>query len=147
MRKTLTPQTMEMKHAGFWIRFLAMLIDIVILGVIGWLIFGTESGFISITPDGMIQFSVSFMGWQTLVPIIYVLAFWIWKGATPGKMVLKLQIVEKDGKKLSWQKALLRYVGYIVSSVPLFLGFFWIGFTKEKLGFHDMIAKTYVVRK
>jgi len=140
---------MEMKHAGFWIRFLAMIIDGIILGIIGSILFpGSGSGAMMTTEGGFqMNFNAVFVGPQMIVPIVYVIGFWIWKGATPGKMALGLKVIEQDGKKLSWQKAVLRYVGYIVSGIPLFLGYIWIGFSKNKVGFHDMIAKTYVVRK
>ncbi|MFA6992200.1 MAG: RDD family protein [Candidatus Gracilibacteria bacterium] len=140
---------MEFKYAGFWIRFLAMIIDGIILGVIGSLLFPGSGNYVTMSADGGFQmdFSANFVGPQTIIPILYTLAFWIWKGATPGKMALGLRIIEQDGSKLSWQKALLRYVGYIVSGLTLCIGYLWVGFDKKKRGFHDMIAKTYVVKK
>lgn len=137
---------MGQNYAGFWIRFLAYLIDSIILGVVGRILFGSQVTEYGAAGDG-VSFSVNYSGWRTIVPIAYVLVFWIVFSATPGKMICKLKIVEENGQKLSWQKALLRFVGYIVSGVALFIGFIWIGFDKKKQGWHDKIAKTYVVKK
>jgi uncharacterized RDD family membrane protein YckC len=41
---------------------------------------------------------------------------------------------------------LARYVGYIISTIPLCLGFLWVGFDSKKQGWHDKIAGTVVVR-
>lgn len=80
------------------------------------------------------------------VPIILVLTFWIKWGATPGKMLFKIKVVDsKTGGKISLVQAILRYLGYFVSTVFLLLGFFWVLFDKDKRGWHDMIAKTRVV--
>lgn len=135
-----------MRYAGFWIRFLAYLIDSIILGVIGRILFGTQVTQYGTGENG-VSFSVNYSGWRTLIPLAYVLVFWILCSATPGKMVCKLKIVEENGQKLSWQKALLRLVGYMVSAIGLLLGFVWIGFDKKKQGWHDKIAHTYVVKK
>lgn len=135
-----------MRYAGFWIRFLAYLIDGIILSVIGRILFGASTTAYS-AGGSMASFSVNYSGWRTLVPLAYVLIFWITCSTTPGKMICKLKIVEENGQKLSWQKALLRLVGYVVSGAVLFIGFIWIGFDKKKQGWHDKIAGTYVVKK
>lgn len=129
----------EFRYAGFWIRFLAAIIDGIILTIIGLLVgAGTIEGFVV---------DVDFVGWRSLIPIVYFLVFWIALGATPGKLALGLKIIETDGKKLRWTKAILRFIGSIVSTFIIFLGFIWIGIDKKKQGWHDKIADTYVIRK
>lgn len=130
------------RYAGFWIRFLAAIIDGIILSTVGYLLFGNE-----VTQVSGAYIDVSFTGWKSLIPALYTILFWIWLSATPGKLVLGLKIVEANGKKLSIKTAIIRFFSYIVSSVALFLGFIWIGFDKEKQGWHDKIAKTHVVHK
>jgi uncharacterized RDD family membrane protein YckC len=134
------------RYAGFWIRFLAYFIDAIILGVVGRILFGASTTMYG-AEGGMASFSVNYSGWRTLIPFVYYLVFWIIFSATPGKMICKLQIIEENGQKLSWQKAILRVIGYIISTAVLFLGFIWIGFDKKKQGWHDKIAQTYVVKK
>ena len=50
-----------------------------------------------------------------------------------------------DGKPLSVGKAILRYIGYILSAIPLSLGFLWIAFDKKRQGLHDKIASSYAI--
>lgn len=128
------------RYAGFWIRFLAFIIDNVILGIVSSLIPGAN---VTTVQDGMV--SVSYSGWFTLIPIIYSIGFWIWLSATPGKYILGLKITELDGSKLNVKDAIIRYLGYIVSGIAIGIGFLVIGFDAKKQGWHDKIAKTYVV--
>ncbi len=141
-------QTLSGRHfGGFWIRLLATLIDGVILGIIGSLVGGNQVTNTGQTADGMYEVSVNFVGWYSLIPIAYVIGFWIWKSATPGKMALGLKIIDENGNNLTPVKAIVRYLGYIVSGIILGIGYLMIAFTQNKRGLHDMIAKTYVVKK
>ena len=90
-------------------------------------------------------YTVSFNGPYILIPIAYTIGFWMWKSATPGKMLLKLKIVQENGNTLDIKTALIRYFSYILSGIVIFLGYIWIGFDAKKQGWHDKIAKTYVV--
>jgi len=126
------------KYAGFWIRALAFLIDSFILGAIAYAIFGNQC------PET--GFCVSYHNWETIIPAAYVIGFWIWKSATPGKLLLKLKITNADNKPLTPKDAILRFVGYIPSAVVIFFGFIWIGLDPEKQGWHDKIAKTHVIK-
>lgn len=130
------------KYAWFWIRLVAMIIDGIILGIIGYLLFWSEAANVS---DGSVN--ISFDGWRILVPIIYTIGFWIWKSATPGKMALGLIITDEKGKPLDWKKAILRYIWYIISAIVFCIGFIRVAFDAKKQGWHDKIAKTYVVKK
>lgn len=133
------------EYAGFWVRVGACLIDTVVLllvlaipltvinGTNYWLQEGTRSGF-----------------WDILLGYIapIVITVWFWKKflGTPGKMLLRLRVVDaKTGQALSTPQAIGRYLGYYVSTIPLLLGFFWIGIDKKKQGFHDKLAGTVVV--
>lgn len=70
-----------------------------------------------------------------------------WGGGV-GKLMLGQMIVDKDGGRISWREALLRYiVGFTVNTFTFGIGFLWAGFDKKKQGFHDKIAQTYVIRR
>lgn len=142
---TTTPT--ESKYAGFWIRFLAMIIDSIILGIIGYLLFGSGTSSATMTADGSYAVSVNYTNGQTLIPLLYIIGFWIWKGATPGKMALGLKIVRTNGDKLTWGRAIGRYFAYIVSAIVFCFGFIWIGFDSKKQGWHDKLADTIVIKK
>jgi len=67
-------------------------------------------------------------------------------GQTPGKMFMKLQVIKTDGTKISDADAVLRYVGYLINSPILLLGWIWATIDDNKQGWHDKIASTYVVK-
>lgn len=69
-------------------------------------------------------------------------------GGTVGKILTGLVIVNPEGKYVSFWRAFLRNrIGYMVSGMFLWLGFFWIFKDPERRGWHDQIADTYVVQK
>ena len=136
----------EVIYAGFWSRFLATIIDTIWLyGIIytalwyllGASIFDPEAAF------SAIQFS-----FEWLIPLFVVMAFWVVKSATPGKMLLNIKIVDAETHdKVPAGRLMLRYFAYFVSMVPLLLGFFWVGWDKKKQGWHDKIAKTVLIKQ
>lgn len=127
--------TTTAETAGFLPRLGAYLIDAVILLVINGIVFVLVG---SQTAYNLISFVVS---------AAYVVGFWSAEGATPGKMALGLRVVHAEtGELISPAYALLRYVGYIISSIPLGLGFFWIIWDDKNQGWHDKIAKTVVIK-
>lgn len=79
---------------------------------------------------------------------ILIVAFWIARSATPGKMVFSAVIADAKtlGKPTNAQ-LIVRYLGYYVSILGLMLGFVWIAFDKRKQGWHDKLAGTVVIRK
>ena len=80
------------------------------------------------------------------VPGAVYIAFWVLRGATPGKMAIKAVVVDAETRATPdfWQ-ALTRYVGFFVSVTPLFLGFAWVAFDRRKQGWHDKMARTVVI--
>ena len=64
---------------------------------------------------------------------------------TIGKALMGLQVVPLKGGRMNLIRATLRYVGYIISIIPLFFGFFWILFSARRQGWHDHVAGTCVV--
>jgi uncharacterized RDD family membrane protein YckC len=82
-----------------------------------------------------------------LIFIAYYVVFWATSGQTPGKMAMRIKVIRADGSSVSWGKAFLRFIGYIISSLALSLGFVWAAFDAKRQGWHDKIAGTYVVHK
>jgi uncharacterized RDD family membrane protein YckC len=84
---------------------------------------------------------------QVIFPAIVIVAFWIQRKATPGKMVIHAKIVDATtGEAPSNRQLVVRYLGYYVSIFTFFLGFVWVAFDAKKQGFHDKLAGTVVVR-
>ena len=69
------------------------------------------------------------------------------KGGSPGKLLLGLRVQNKNGRLIGFGGALLRYIGKILSTLILGIGFLMIAWDKNKQGLHDKIASTYVVKK
>lgn len=154
--KVLSNKSMVVQ--GFWIRLLAFFIDWVILSVIGivfnlvWRsLLGAELDLQAASgTDPKAGFTAAlisiFLLWIAIQTIYFAglnAAF----GGTIGKNSLGLKVTNLSGGKLSFSQNLLREtVGKALSSI-LFLGFIWIAFDKNKQGWHDKIAKTYVVKK
>ena len=79
-------------------------------------------------------------------PAILAIALWRWICATPGKLVLRMAVVDaKTGRRASLLQYTLRYLGYFVSMIPLFLGYFAVLWDKRKQAWHDKIAGTVVI--
>lgn len=124
------------EKVGFGRRFVAFLIDAVILTVLNNVLMSVTGG----DP-------ATSTGLNTLVGIVYVLGFWsAWNGQTPGKRVMGIRIVKADGTPFGLVPGIIRYVGYIISGIVILLGFIWVLFDKDKQGWHDKIAGTYVVK-
>ena len=83
----------------------------------------------------------------SLLFIVYYVLLTGLKGQTLGKMALGIVVVNGQGEVQGIGRAALReIVGKFVSAIVILLGFFWIGWDKEKRGWHDHISGTYVVR-
>jgi len=140
-------EPVNLEYAGFWIRALASIIDTVLLIIVliplFILIYGIDGLAAEQTSTSPIELFISYV----LAPLVVIL-FWYYKSATPGKMMLKLKVINlnESGPKLGVGQSIGRYVGYYLSSIVLGLGFIWVAFDKKKQGWHDKLAKTAVVR-
>lgn len=136
--------------AGFWIRFLALLVDQTIFIIIALGLGIILKPFTSQVGEESLS---SVAAWVDafiapfLIVAYNVLFVWL-KGATPGKMLVGLKIVKIDGSAVDLGAALLReIIGKAASGLLFGLGYFWVAFDKKKQGWHDKLAKTVVVRK
>ena len=140
--------TDSVEYVGFWVRVGAALIDTalivcvtfpLLIAIYGWSYFDvSETGFIA----GVADFLISWVA-----PAIAVVAFWLYKQATPGKMALSARVVDaRTGNTLTLGQSIGRYLGYYVSTIPLGLGLIWIAFDPKKQGWHDKLAGTVVIR-
>ncbi|MAM69815.1 MAG: RDD family protein [Gammaproteobacteria bacterium] len=139
---------MENRHyAGFWIRFTAFMIDLVIILVCVTipltLIYGTRYW-----TEGAAFYGFWDLMFNYILPFVATIWFWQRFLGTPGKMLLKLRIVDaQTGGKPSLGQSVGRYFAYIISIIPLFLGYLWIGIDKRKQAWHDKLAGTVVIRE
>ena len=62
----------------------------------------------------------------------------------PSSMQMAMQPMQLPSSSIN--KSVVRDFAYILSILPLFLGFIWIIFDKNKRGFHDYLSGTAVIR-
>lgn len=139
-------QSAQLVYAGFWRRMFATLFDsvLLLLVVCPTLIFVHGWGLVLIraNPPGPLEVGLALMA------TLAVMLFWIYKGATPGKMLVGVRIVDaRTGAPASKTQLVARYIAYYVSMLAVGMGFFVIAQDPHKQGWHDKIARTAVVRR
>lgn len=151
------------RFGGFWIRFLAVVIDGIILWV-ATLVIRIPLGLLGLGGLGLAGLGrnadpaqalaalpaiLSLIGLSIFIQFALSLAYEVYflstKGATPGKMVLGLKVIRADGGPISPGLAAGRYFGKILSGMILWIGFIIAGFDSEKRALHDHICGTRVV--
>lgn len=129
----------EYEVAGFWIRVIASFIDNVIL-LIPLILFvfyfdiDTNNNIFSLLTN--------------IVIVLIFVSLWVkCNGKTPGKALLGIKIIslKEDTEQINFFQGLVRYLGYILSTILFFIGFIIIAFRKDKRGLHDLISDTCVV--
>jgi len=147
-------------YGGFWRRLVAYAIDKIILYFISLFLFLTAlialglGGGLSLhriaatgdLPRGMGLYFVIYAAATFITDMIYFIWFHGSAGQTPGKMLLGLRVIQASGERMTFGVAFLRWVGTIVSSLFLSLGYLWIAIDGKKQGWHDKIAATVVIR-
>jgi uncharacterized RDD family membrane protein YckC len=119
--------TAAMPRAGFWIRMVALLLDVLLVGFLMSLLH----------PFGNVHI---------LMLAIYGAVMWKLRGTTVGGIVFDLHVVRLDGRPVDWETAIVRALGCFLSLFVVFLGFIWIAFDPNRQAWHDKIAGTVVVR-
>ncbi|HEX8034840.1 MAG TPA: RDD family protein [Ktedonobacterales bacterium] len=145
-------------YAGFVTRATAFIIDIVAMtvaiivvialsqAVLGFFtLYGLLGQRIVNSAQFQVIVSVAMIILGTAIAIGYPVGFWALLGQTPGQWLLGVRIVRVTGKPLTVRRALLRYLGYWLSAIPLGLGFLWVLVDDRRQGWHDKLAGTYVV--
>jgi uncharacterized RDD family membrane protein YckC len=145
------------RYAGFWIRFVAIIIDGVILGIINWiirlpLVAIIGAGTLGAASSGSVAgvgAALALTGLLALISIAVGIAYEVYflttRSATPGKMVLGLKVIRADGGPISAGLALGRYLARLLSGFTLLIGFIIAGFDSEKRALHDRICDTRVI--
>ncbi len=156
----------DTKYAGFWLRFVAYIIDYIILYVINLIIIvpilgvvgisaGASMDFGSMTEGDYIQMIqtilMAVVAGSIVLMVVNVLYYTLMEASkfqgTVGKMALGLKVTDRDGNKLDFVKALLRNLGKIVSGAIIMIGYIMAGFTEKKQALHDMFVGALVVKK
>lgn len=135
----------NIQFASFWKRFLATIIDTVLLLAIQLPLFFLiyKEPFL----ENISELNTTNILINYLLPAILVLVLWSYLSATPGKLFFKITIVDANTyEKPSKKQLVIRYFGYIISTIPLFLGFFWMLWDKKNQTWHDKISNTVLIK-
>lgn len=158
----MEPATTAVQYAGFWKRFLAYIIDAILLSVVYFIILVPTFGLLGLgaatyegDPEAAMGFMAAFLGIYLLTIVAIMIAGWLYfalmessaRGATLGKMALGIKVTDLNGNRISFGKATGRYFGKIISGVILYIGFIMAAFTEKKQALHDIMAGCLVVNK
>ncbi|MBE2223433.1 MAG: RDD family protein, partial [Anaerolineae bacterium] len=160
-KKKVEPPTFKGHYAGFVTRLVAFVIDILIvsisigvmLGTINLILnffnidlssvgYGTDS--LSEFANAVIIFLTSFT-FTFLVSMTYTMFFWMVAGKTIGKAVMGVRVIGPKGARMTLGRSFKRYIGYWISAIPLFMGYFWVLVNDQRHGWHDVLAGTSVI--
>jgi uncharacterized RDD family membrane protein YckC len=150
----------QARYGGFWIRFVAVFIDGIIVSIPGFIL-GAIVGIIAAVATSSSGNSstdnsatgAALTGVQLLVELIsiaisvgYFVFFW-GRGSTLGMRLFHLRVADATtGLPIGYGRAGLRYVGYILSVIVCYIGLIWAAFDSRKQGWHDKIASTVVLQ-
>ncbi|MCP4362428.1 MAG: RDD family protein [Chloroflexi bacterium] len=157
------PPNLQGQYAGFASRMFAFVIDrailIVIIAIINLTIslvlsfFGlslqdilnpadTQTTFITMLRISLILIGI---GINVIFYWGYFILFWTLIGQTPGKILMGVRVISTNGRPLSIWQSVRRLVGYWIAMIPLFMGFIWVLVSDTRQGWHDKIARSYVI--
>jgi uncharacterized RDD family membrane protein YckC len=146
----------SIQYAGFWLRFVAFIIDSAILWVPAFLLQLGANMLLAVRPTGRFAFNnIHLMAPMAGVWAADVVMRWLYYAffeasefqATPGKLALGLIVTDEEGSRLGFGRATGRYFGKLLSGFILYIGFMMAGWTQKKQALHDILAKTLVVKK
>jgi len=156
-------------YAGFWRRFVAYLIDGIILSIAFWVLYAIATGvfgfslistMVKLQSGGISddQATTAIVGgllgfYAFSLPVSIVLK-WLYftlmessaNQATLGKMALSLKVTDLEGRRIGFGKATGRFFAAFFSVLTIFIGYLMAGLTPKKQALHDMMAGTLVLR-
>ena len=160
------PQEFALEYAGFWLRLAAALIDFSILIAGLYVLYCVISqSFFWIFPDmqrlintladisngapvsgGIIWLMATILLVFLVGSTIYFVVCWTTTGQTVGKMSVSIKIIRTDSSPVDLRCAFIRFLGCMLCTAMLGIGFILVAFDSRKQGLHDRIADTYVVK-
>ena len=138
------PDTVSIRFAGFWMRFWAYLLDLIVIGSIERLIINPLFRILEIP---LMEFNM-FAPISIASAIIFYLYFVLmtkYFHQTLGKMVFGLRVIDLKSDKLSWGTILFReWIGRFISAT-IVIGYIVVAFLPKKQGLHDLFTDTSVI--
>jgi uncharacterized RDD family membrane protein YckC len=136
----------EVRPAGFWLRAVALVIDLLVLTLVEASFKLAGRRLIGATEDSAFLLSMASL-FTLIFAGVYVTVLHAGTGQTVGKLVVRAHVVLVDGGPVPVGVALLRFFAYFVSCVTFGLGYLMAGLRSDKRALHDLIAGTRVERR
>jgi len=138
--KNIEYKEIYIRYGGFWRRFFAAIADMVIVLILS---------------SPFILFVALIAPFGSVLTTLILTVDWLYSSlmtssshqATVGKMLLGIIVTNEDYKRLSWAEATLRYMCSNLSYLSFFIGYLMVAIHPKKQGLHDLLARTYVVKK
>jgi uncharacterized RDD family membrane protein YckC len=126
--------TSKFVYAGFWLRFVAVIIDSIIIGIV--------SGILGAIVPPL----------ASIINLLVAGGYYVYLESseyqgTVGKILLGLKVTDLKGQRITPQMATIRFFGRIISGIILGIGYLMAAFTEKKQALHDLIANTLVIQK
>ena len=133
-------------YAGFWTRFIAYVLDMIVVYSLASLLNTVSFGVLNR------QFDFPILGEESLSYVIVMFTYFIsmtyFFSQTLGKMIMKIKVETNRGDKLSFADVVYReLVGRLLTIFLAYLPYLAVAFTNKKKGLHDFIADTVVVKE
>jgi len=144
-------KTGELHYAGFWIRFLAVFVDGLVVGPMQ-IIAALASGFtfrqmIGLQPRGIMA-TLTLTAMQYAIAALYEILMIGRFGATLGKMACGIKVIRENGTPVSMALSTGRYFAKWLLGLPtIYIGYIMAAFDIEKRALHDRLCSTRVIRK
>ena len=147
------PAAPDARYAGFWIRWVAVLVDGLILLPIQRGVVELWGESLSVWEDSLAHgllppvTILGAMGLTAAASLAYetLLTASPWQG-TVGKKILGLRVSDTEGRRLSFGRSLARGLLKYISTATLMIGYMMAGWTRRKQALHDLLAETVVTR-
>lgn len=156
--ESVRPQQQPIAYAGFWLRFVAFVLDLLIVGL--------ATGPVTFKPllsnvgaqasmRDIFAFYMSGSTQATAITLLMQLIYWLYYAAfesskwqaTLGKKFIGIYVTDMNGTRISFARASGRHFGKLLSQFILFFGYVMAGFTEKKQALHDMLAGCLVMKK
>lgn len=141
------PEITTAELAGLWARLAAYLIDVLALALASWAIVFSIAGELSpsgtarVPPEAVVATVALFL----VGSLVYFTVLWKQYGQTLGLRMWGIKIIRVNAAPLTWESALMRFLGYLICWATLSALFLWAVFDRRRQGLHDKMAHTYVI--
>jgi len=142
-------------YGGFWVRLVAVIIDgfivsvitivvEIVLGIFIGLLARATGSALGVSQGGPLTYLTYLVSFT--ISIGYFIYYW-GMGSTRGMRFFRLAVVDAEtGLPIGFGRAAMRYLGYVISVIPCYIGLIWAAFDPKKQGWHDKIANSVVVQ-